>query len=73
MIILIMMAQVLFFDGFFEKDPHLNAVEYSVIFDFKIELSEQEIRFYEFSLSKKKNKNKKNFQAICSYILGLDK
>ena len=29
-IILIMMAQVLFFDIFFEKDPHLNAVEYSV-------------------------------------------
>ena len=57
MIILIMMAQVLFFDAFFEKDPHLNAVEYSVIFDFKIE---QEIRFYEFSLSPKKNNKKKN-------------
>ena len=29
-IILIMMAQVLFFVFFFEKDPHLNAVECSV-------------------------------------------
>ena len=25
--ILIMMVQLLFFDVFFEKDPHLNAVE----------------------------------------------
>ena len=45
-----------FFDAFFEKDLHLNAVEYSVIFDFKIELSEQEIKFYEFFLSPKKKK-----------------
>ena len=29
-IILIMTAQVLFFDVFFEKDPHLNAVEKTV-------------------------------------------
>ena len=30
-IILIMMAQVLFFDIFSEKDPHLNAVEYQIL------------------------------------------
>ena len=29
-IILIMMAQVLFFDIIFEKDPHLNDVEYDL-------------------------------------------
>ena len=68
MIILIMMAQVLFFDGFFEKDPHLNAVEYSVIFDFKIELSEQEIRFYEFSLSQKKKKKKPFRQYVATFL-----
>ena len=28
--ILIMMAQVLFLDIFFEKDPHLNAIQYSL-------------------------------------------
>ena len=54
------MAQVLFFDAFFEKDLHLNAVEYSVIFDFKIELSEQKIRFYGFSLSPPKKQKKPN-------------
>ena len=27
-----MMAQVLFFNGFFQKDPHLNAVEQGFFF-----------------------------------------
>ena len=30
-IILILMAKMLFFDFFFEKDPHLNAVEINVV------------------------------------------
>ena len=40
---------------------------YSAIFDYKVELYEQKIILYEFHLAQR------NFQAIPSYILGIDK
>ena len=45
----------------------VNLKLYSAIFDYKIDISEQDIIFFELCFAQK------HFQAICSYIPGLDK
>ena len=62
-----MTAQMLFFDIFSEKDPHLNAVEYDKVYAFAAETTQiLEYLYSNFAINRQHKQL--NHAAICAIL-----